>query len=257
MSIFRFDRAIVRAPGKSAVDGLRSGGGPSPDLSRLRVEHAVYVEALCEAGMTVEALPPLEWFPDSMFVEDPALVFPDGAILLRPGAPSRLGESEALEPVLRRRFEQVLVLDEGSADGGDVLATPETIFIGRSARTDEAGARRLAALLGEMGRKARIVETPASTLHLKSDCALIDEEVILATPALAASGIFEGFRVLTTPEGEDAGANVLRIGDTVLIGVSWPKTADLILKQNLSVHLVPTFEIAKLDAGLSCMSLRW
>jgi dimethylargininase len=192
-----------------------------------------------------------------MFVEDPALVFAEGAILLRPGAPRRRGETAMLEPVLRRRFQRVLVLDEGHVDGGDVLVTPDIVFIGRSERTDEAGAGRLAVLLGELGRAVRIVETPPGTLHLKSDCALIEEDTILATPALAASGMFERFRVLTTPEGEARGANVLRIGDSVLIGVSWPHTRDLIDARNLSVRILPTLEIAKLDAGLSCMSLRW
>jgi dimethylargininase len=257
MSIWDFRSAIVRLPGESAVNGLCAGGGPAPSLEGLRAEHLRYGEALESLGLAVETLEPLEQFPDSMFVEDPALVFPEAAILLRPGAPSRQGEAAALEPALRRRFDRVLVLDEGHVDGGDVLVTPGLVFIGCSARTDAAGAHRLSALLAELGRDARIVETPPSTLHLKSDCALIGEETILATPALAASGAFEGFELVTTPAGEEKGANLLRVGDTMLLGVAAVRTAELMLKRNLSVHLLPTFEIAKLDAGLSCLSLRW
>ena len=257
MSIWDFTNAIVRKPGDSAVDGLRAGGGPAPSLDGIRAEHHAYVESLESLGIAVEILPPLGEFPDSMFVEDAALVFPDAAILLRPGAPSRADEAALIEPVLSRRFERVLVLDDGHVDGGDVLVTPDAVFIGCSARTDVEGARRLAVLLGEIGLEARIVATPPGTLHLKSDCALIDEETILATPALAASGIFEGFRVLTTPEGEEAGANLVRIGRSVLVGAAYPKTIDLIDARGLTPVPLDTGEIARIDAGLSCMSLRW
>src|SRR5688500_8336858 len=102
MGCFDFTNAIVRRPGASAIEGLRAGGGPGPSLAGLRAEHDAYMEALETAGLAVEILPPLEAFSDSMFVEDPALVFPEGAILLRPGAPSRAGEVVSLEPVLRR-----------------------------------------------------------------------------------------------------------------------------------------------------------
>jgi dimethylargininase len=257
LGFFDFTDAIVRAPGESAVQGLCASGGPAPSLPELSAEHETYVKTLESLGLAVERLEPAGEYPDSMFVEDPALVFPEGAILLRPGATSRAGESGLLEPVLRRRFDRVLALDEGCADGGDVLVTPDLVLIGRSKRTDEAGARRLTELLAEIGRKARIVATPAGTLHLKSDCALIDQDTILATPALAASGAFEGFRVVTTPEGEEKGANLVRIGNTALLGLPWRRTADLILSRGVSVRLLPTFEIAKIDAGLSCMSLRW
>jgi dimethylargininase len=257
MRIFEFDSAIVRTPGESAVDGLRAGGGPAPSLSALRVEHDLYVRALGEAGVEVEILPALEEFPDSMFVEDPALVFPEGAILLRPGAPSRAGEGAMLEAALRRRFERVTMLTEGTADGGDVLVTPQAVYIGLSGRTDAAGARALAAELTRLGRDARIVATPPGTLHLKSAAALLDEETIVATPALAASGMFADFRVLETPEGEEGGANLVRVNDRVLAGAFYPGTIDLIRAHGLEVVPLPVAGIAALDAGLSCMSLRW
>jgi dimethylargininase len=257
MSPFDFSAAIVRAPAKSAVNGLRAGGGPDPDLDALSAEHQAYVAALEAAGLDVTALPALEDFPDSMFVEDPALVFAEGAILLRPGAPSRAAEAQALEPELRKRFERVLAIGDGAADGGDVLVTPETVFIGCSGRTDAAGAEELARLLGEFGRTARIVATPPATLHLKSDSALLDEETILATPGLAASGAFDGFRVLATPEGEEAGANLVRVKDRVLVGAAFERTIDLIAAHGLTPVALATEAIARIDAGLSCMSLRW
>ncbi len=257
MSIFSFDRAIVRAPGDSAVDGLRAGDRPPPALSALRSEHLHYVEALGRAGVTVESLPPLEQFPDSMFVEDPALVFREGAILLRPGAPSRVGEAKELEPVLRARFERVLALEEGHADGGDVLVTPACVYIGLSSRTDLGGARALARLLGEMERETRIVGTPGGTLHLKSGAAMVDEETMIVTASIAASETFAGFRLIEVPEGEEGAANLIRVNDRVLAGAEYSRTLDLLAAEGLTVLPLSVAGIAKLDAGLSCMSLRW
>jgi dimethylargininase len=257
MSIWDFRSAIVRLPSDSAVNGLCAGGGPAPSLEGLRAEHRAYVTALRETGLEVEALPPLERHPDSMFVEDPALVFPEGAIVLRPGAPSRRDEGRLLEPILRQRFETVLTLDRGSADGGDVLVTSERVYIGRSNRTDEEGAWALVQLLAELGREASIVDTPPGTLHLKSDSALLDEKTILAAPGLADARTFEGFEMLVTPEGEERGANLVRIGGSVLVGAAYPRTIDLIAARGLTPVPLETTEIARIDAGLSCMSLRY
>lgn len=257
MAPFDFNAAIVRAPGHSVTNGLRVGGGPGPSYATVASEHAGYVAALRAAGVAVEILPPLEAFPDSMFVEDPALVFPEGAILLRPGAPSRMDEARYLEAVLRERFSQVLSLPEGFADGGDVLVTPGLVYIGLSGRTDEAGGRALIAALETLGHHGCLAATPPGTLHLKTASSLIDEETVLATQALAASGIFKGLRTLIVPEEEPGAANVLRINDVVLAASHYPRTLDLLDRHGLRVTPLPVSEVAKIDAGLSCMSLRW
>jgi dimethylargininase len=257
VSIFRFDCALLRTPAASVVDGLRAGDGPSPTHAGLLAEHQAYVVALERAGLAVEVLGPLQAFPDSVFVEDPALAFAEGAILLRPGAPSRAGEVDALAPTLRRRFPRVLELAEGHVDGGDVLVTPKCVFIGLSDRTDAAGARALVEALDTLDRPARVVAPPAGVLHLKSACALIDEETMLVTPALAASGLFDGWRVLQTPPGEEAAANLVRANQTLLIAAGHPRTREMLETRGLEVVALETAHVARIDAGLSCMSLRW
>lgn len=257
MKDFEFNRAIVRTPSASVVHGQRAGGGPDPSLEGIRREHAAYVAALKAAGLAVTVLPALEAFPDAVFVEDPALVFTNGAILLRPGAPTREAESLALEPHLRERFDTVLALAEGHVDGGDVLVTPEMTLIGLSARTDPTGAAALIDLLARLGRQAQAVQTPPEVLHLKSACSLLDQETILATDALAASGMFHGYRVLTVPEGEEGAANALRLNGTVLASAACPRTIELLDRHGFAVMPLQTAEVGKLDAGLSCMSLRW
>jgi len=257
LQVFEFNRAIVRLPGRLVVDGLRATDGGNPTYDGIRAEHDAYGAALHSAGVVVTVLPPLEDFPDSVFVEDPALVFTEGAILLRPGAPSRAAEAGALAPTLRGLFDVVLDMPSGLADGGDVLVTPGQVIIGLSARTDRAGAEALVACLAQFGRKAAIVETPKDVLHLKSACSLLDDETVLCAPSLAGSGIFEGFQQIITPDGEDAAANALRVNEVVLVGAGFPKTIERLGSLGYAVVPLETAEIGKIDAGLSCMSLRW
>lgn len=255
--ISSFTHAIVRRPARSVIAGLRAGAGPDPAFESVVNEHAAYCAALINAGVAVTILPALEAFPDSVFVEDPALVFTEGAILLRPGAESRAGEVAEIEPVLRDRFDAVLALEEGFADGGDILTTPKAVMIGLSARTDKKGGEALIKLLEKLGRRARLVDTPPGVLHFKTDCTLIDDETVLATARLARSDFFKGFRVIETAQGEDAAANALRVNGALFVGAHFKQTIDMLDRQGFNIVPLAVEEIGKIDAGLSCMSLRW
>lgn len=257
MSFHAFNRAIVRTPSQSVIDGLRAVDVGAPRYEGVLAEHAAYVRALESLGVSVETLPALETFPDSVFVEDTALVFTDAAILLRPGAATRLGEAAEMASTLERNFERVLRLADGTAEGGDVLTTPRAVFIGISARTSVEGAAALVSLLAQIGQHGVVVRTPPGVLHLKSDCSMVDDETILCTPRLASAEPFPGFRLIPTPEGEEGAANALRIGDRVLLSEDYPRTAETLARAGYSVLPMQTAEIAKIDAGLSCMSLRW
>ena len=255
--VFDFDRAIVRFPAPSVVSGLSLGLAGAPSFDGVLAEHCAYVAALKQAGLEVETLPWLDEFPDSLFVEDAAFVIPEGAVILRPGAPSRIDEADAIAPALRRRFETVLAVEAGFVDGGDILILPDEILVGLSARTDRAGAEQFVAHAAELGRPARIVPTPLDALHLKSACALLDEETVIATPTLAAAGIFGRLDVVATPGWEVAAANLLRINDVVLVGAGFPRTISLLADRGFDTVPLPVAEIGRIDAGLSCMSLRW
>ena len=254
---FRFRRAIVRAPGECAVRGLRAEDRGDPDIAALRSQHADYVAALRAAGAEVVELPALEAFPDSVFIEDAALCLAEGAVLLRPGAASRLGEAAALAADLRASVERVVDLPgAGFVDGGDVLRTETEVLVGLSARTDRAGAEALGSVLKGWGWTLRVVETPDGVLHLKTDCALLDAETVLATPRLAASGCFKGYRVIETAPGEDAAANAVRFNDVVLLASGYPETAARLEAAGYALSVLDISEAAKLDGGLSCLSLR-
>lgn len=255
--VYRFNSAIVRRPARSVVHGLRADDRGDPVFEGVAAEHATYVEALEKAGVRVTLLPALEAFPDSVFVEDPALVFTEGAIVLRPGAEARARETMHIAPILAERFETVLSLGSGFADGGDILTTPDRVMIGLSARTDLKGAQALQSALAQLGRGSEVVTTPRGVLHFKTDCSLLDEDCILSTRRLAASGVFGNFRIIAVADGEEAAANALRVNDVVFVGADYPRTIETLQKEGFNVVPLKTTEIGKIDAGLSCMSLRW
>ena len=258
LPVYRFDSFIVRTPSSSVVNGLRADDRGNPTHAGVLAEHAAYIHAVSLAGVEVTVLPPLDAFPDSIFVEDPALTFTEGAILLRPGTETRVKETAEIEPTLRAMFETVLELPAGGfADGGDVLTTRESVMIGLSARTDKVGAEALQACLAKLGRKSEIVATPEGVLHFKTDCSLLDDETVLSTARLAKSGAFDRFKQVIIPEGEEPAANALRVNDVVMVGSDFPRTIEMLDKLGYKVVPMKTTEIGKIDAGLSCMSLRW
>ena len=255
---YHFNSAIVRKPAISVVNGLRSVDQGDPDYDGIRAEHEAYVTALESVGMDVTVLPELGAFPDSIFVEDPALVFTEGAVLLRPGAPTRQGETAEISPILHDLFDNVLELPQpGHVDGGDVLVTQSSVMIGLSARTDRAGATALIECLKTIGYKGEIVKTPEGVLHFKTECSLLDEKTFLVTRRMEQSGIFDGFRKIVLPKGEEPAANVIRINESLLVSSNYPQTIELLDQNGYFVVPIKTTEIQKIDAGLSCMSLRW
>lgn len=245
-------------PAPSAVHGIRSGGGPDPDFAALLAEHAAYVAALRAAGLIVTELPPLDEFPDALFVEDVALTFPAGAILLRPGAPSRAGEVAHIAGALREHHDVVLTMTgSGHVDGGDVLRLADRVLIGLSGRTDRAGAEELIGLLAQLGQCGEIAETPPGVLHFKTGCSLIDEATIFALPPMVGLPAFAGLTVVPVPDDETKAANKLRVNDVAFIGANFPKSRAIIEGFGIKTIALPVEHIGRIDAGLSCMSLRW
>ena len=192
---YQFTHAIVRQPAKSIIKGLRAVDIGSPDYDQMICDHNDYVEALVSAGVKVISLTALDKFPDGQFVEDTALCLPKAVILMRPGAPSRLGEVNEIAPKLRELFEDVYEIDNpGHIEGGDILVTGKEILVGRSARTDENGVSQLSEIVIPLGYVIREVFTPPEILHFKTDCSLLGPDEILSTKRLQASGCFDGYQ---------------------------------------------------------------
>ncbi len=163
-----------------------------------------------------------------------------------------------MAPIRARLYGEVAAIHgPGFIEGGDILVTEREILAGRSARTDAAGIAELTRRVAPWGYRVRELETPKGVLHFKTDCSLLDEDTILATPRLAASGCFGDYRVILTAEGEDAAANSVRFNAVVLAPAGFPRTAETLARAGYDVREIPNSEATKLDGGMSCLSLRF
>ena len=254
-----FQAAIVRPPSATFSRGLTTSTLAPPDLDLALAQHEAYRRALERCGLRVILLEPDPEHPDSTFVEDAAVISPGGAILTRPGAPSRRGEVDsirrALEPLVPRLRA---IVPPGTLDGGDVCQAEAHFFIGISQRTNLAGARQLAALLAEDGCTSTLVDIRAHTdlLHLKSGLASLDARRLVAADPLAAHPAFHGFEVVRVEPEEAAGANCVLIHDQVLVAAGCEKLEIRLGALGYSVLALEMSEFQKMDGGLSCLSLR-
>jgi dimethylargininase len=255
---YQFTHAICRIPSVSIVEGLRGVDTGTPDLELFQSHHTDYVKALRSTGAKVDVLDALEAYPDSVFVEDAALCLPELAIIMRPGAPTRLGEANEIAPHLKRYYTHVHQINgPGFIEGGDILVTECEILVGKSARTNSEGVAELREIVRDYGYTLREVETPQDVLHFKTDCSLLDEETILSTKRLARSGCFKDYKVLYTAEGEEACANSIRFNDLVIMPHGFDNTAEILDNAGYDICQVGNSEAAKLDGGMSCLSLRF
>ncbi len=252
-----FTHAITRAPAHSVTGGLRAADSGNPDPAVFARHHALYVAALRETGADIIELPALEDYPDSTFVEDAALCLPEGVVLMRPGAPTRAGEVAEIAPALRKIYTDVRGVGTGHIEGGDVLVTEREILVGTSARTDAAGVAALQEAVADWGYTVRALQTPPDVLHFKTDCGLLDAKTILTTRRLAKGGCFDGYDLIYVAEGEEACANAVRFNDVVLFPAGFPRTAALLREAGYTLAELPNTEAAKVDGGMSCLSLRF
>ncbi len=252
-----FKHAIVRTPGASLVAGISSGALGRPSHVRALEQHAAYVRALQACGLEVTILPPAEDFPDSVFVEDAALCTPRGAIVTRPGADSRRGEAALMAPVLRRFYDRVEAIEApGTLDAGDVMMVGSHYYIGASARTNEAGAQQLIALLQAWGMDASVVPL-VEMLHLKTGVAYLEDGHLLVTGELAREPRFDDYRRTEVAPQEAYAANSIWVNGRVIMPAGHPRTRAQVAALGYPVIEVDTSEFRKLDGGVSCLSLRF
>lgn len=255
-----FTKAIVRAPGPNFAAGLTSGNLGAPDFQQALAQHAAYCHALEACGLDVVRLAPDERYPDSTFVEDTAVLTTRGAVITRPGAASRSGETEAIEPVLRQYFAEVRFISEpGTVDGGDVCQAGEHFFIGVSRRTNEEGAKQLARFLESFGYSSSLIDIRgiSNILHLKSGLAYLGNELLLVVEEFGDEEEFSLYHLLFADHPEEYAANSLLINGKVLIPAGFDETKRKIEHSGYQTIALEMSEFQKMDGGLSCLSLRF
>ena len=257
----RFTRAIVRAPAPNFADGLTTVHLGAPDVAVALRQHAAYCAALERNGCTLITLPAESRYPDSTFVEDTALLLPgQGAMLTRPGAESRAGEVDAIREAITREFTQLAaIVAPGTLDAGDVCEAGRHVFIGISHRTNREGAQQLSAWLETHGVSSTTVDIRdmPGILHLKSGVVALDEGRLVAIGALAKHRAFRDCDVLRVPDGEEYAANCVRVNDVVFVAAGYPATHAMLRASGYTLEVLDMSEFAKMDGGLSCLSLRF
>jgi dimethylargininase len=222
------------------------------DLARAREQHAAYERALEGAGWAVVRIAAADELPDSVFVEDAAVVFDELAIITRPGAVSRRGEvagvAEALAPLRELRFIEA----PATVDGGDVLRVGRDVYVGLSTRTNAAAIEQMSAILGGYGYRVQAVEV-AGVLHLKSAATEAAVGVVLVNPEWVDPRLFPA--AIEVDPDEPQGANVLRAGDVLFAAAAFPRTNARLRAAGLHVRELEADELAKAEGALTCCSL--
>jgi dimethylargininase len=247
--------ALTHTPSPAMDQGLRTfAGDERVDLELALRQHAEYEAMLKRLGARVRRLEVNRALPDGAFIEDTAVVLDEAAVLATMGAAARRAEPAAIEPVLRE-YREVHRLPPGATlEGGDVLRVGRELFVGLTARTNEAGARSLAAIAGRFGYRVRAVAV-RDCLHFKSACCALPDGRLLVNPAWIVAGGLDGCRCVHVPADEPWGAQVLALGETVCMALGHARTAELIASLGFAVETIDLSEFAKVEGGVTCLSI--
>jgi dimethylargininase len=248
--------ALTRPVPASFAEALCAAAPDEPiDVACARRQHAAYCAALVELGATVVPLPRADELADSCFVEDTAVVVDGVALITRPGAPSRRAEPAATAEVLAAHCDLVSMIDPATLDGGDCMRVGKTIFVGRSARTNDAGIARLAAAFEPRGMRVVAIDMPPAVLHLKCVCAPLGDDRITLADGTIPRDAFGALDVVAVPAEESYAANVLCIGNRVLVADGFPRTREVLERAAFRTMALATGEFRKADGALTCLSI--
>jgi len=247
--------AITRAVSPGIVNcELTFVARQSIELAKAEEQHRAYEQLLEKRGARVISLPAEPALPDSMFVEDPAIVLDELAIILPLGTASRRPEATSIAQALGQ-FRKLACVDlPGHVEGGDVLRVGRRLFAGLSSRTNAEGIRQLASILAPYGYEVVSVAV-TGCLHLKSAVTYVGRNTLLANRAWFDAKPFSGFEWIDVAREEPHAANALLIGGTVIFPASFPRTREQLEARGFHVTPLDISELQKAESGLTCSSL--
>jgi dimethylargininase len=224
------------------------------DYAKAVEQHRAYQRSLEQVGVRVVNLPELPELPDSVFVEDTAVVVDELAVIPTMGALTRRPEVESSMAALKRHRPLRFINHDGTLEGGDVVRVGRTLYVGVSSRTNLSGVRQLRDILEPYGYGVEPVEV-YGCLHLSTGASHVGRNTILANPEWVDVSRFEGRDVLFVPESEPWAANTILVGDSIIIPEGYPRTREMLERRDLRVVTVDISELEKAEAGLTCMSI--
>ncbi|MFN0108754.1 MAG: dimethylarginine dimethylaminohydrolase family protein [Blastocatellia bacterium] len=224
------------------------------DLARAAAQHHEYEQALRELGCQALRLPVEPTLPDSVFVEDAAVVVDELAVITRPGAESRRPETVSIAQALAEHRRLAFIESPGTLDGGDVLRVGKRFFVGLTQRTNQEGVNQLASALQPFGYEVTAVPV-TRCLHLKSAVTEVADNTLLINRDWIDDSAFAGMKLIDVDPAEPFAANALRINDTVIFPSAFSATRAKLEEQGIRVLTVDATELAKAEGGVTCCSL--
>ncbi len=247
--------AIIRLPAPSIANCELTFIDRVPiDYAKAQAQHRAYREALETCGVKVVTLPAADALPDSVFVEDTAIILDEVAIITPMGIASRRPEPVLIESDIARFRPTVHINLPATIEGGDVMRLGKAIFVSLSTRTNMAGIEALRTLAAPYGYTVTQV-TLRDCLHLKSACTALDDQTILVNSAGVDTALFEDYKLVEVASDEPGAANVVRANGTILLNSQYPQTGEIIEQHGYKVCAVDTSEFTKAEAAMTCMSL--
>lgn len=225
------------------------------DLIKAIEQHGRYEDCLGELGVReIIQLPPNPDLPDSVFIEDTAIVLDELAVITRPGAISRQPETEIVAEFLSEYRPLHFIRPPATIEGGDVMRIGRTLYVGLSPRTNRKGIDQLSAIVEPYGYRVETIEV-TGCLHLKTACTYPGRQTILANRNWINVQPLSEFKLIDVPGDEPWGANTLTIGETVLMPSIFPRTRSRIEECGFKTRVIDISELQKAEAGLTCLSL--
>lgn len=257
-----FTRAITRTPSYTMGCGITGAGLGLPDPELARVQHAGYVKHLRDAGIEVTVLEVVEDYPDSVFVEDVAVMIPVengvAAVITRPGAGPRRGEVESMRRYLGTFVTGLHeITDPGFMEGGDVMLIGKTFYVGIDVRTNASGCEQFREFAAKYGYGCVAVPFENGVPHLKTELSQVAENTLLISPRFSIRNEFASFDKIVVPKGEEYASNCLYLGNRLLMPAGFPGTRSALRERGLDPVEVEMSEFRKMDGGLTCLSLRF
>jgi len=224
------------------------------DVEKAIDQHTAYERLLSELGVRVVQLAAEPGLPDAVFVEDPAVVVDEVAVVSRMGAVSRRPETKSVVAALSLYRPLEFLTEPATLEGGDVMRIGRTLYAGLSARTNRQGVEQLANALRPHGYDVRPIEV-RGCLHLKSACSYVGDGAVLVNRSWIDAHALDMYELIDVPHGESAAANALLVSAAVILPASFPKTREMLEQRGFRVRPIDMSELQKAEGGVTCTSL--
>jgi len=256
-----FTKAITRKPCRALIDGITTAmfGAGTPDYETAAAQHDNYVATLRSLGLEVLNLEADERYPDSCFVEDPAVVMAECAIITNPGTEARNGEKFEIADAIKNFYadDRIFRIEApGTMEGGDVMLVDKRFYVGRSDRTNDEGFRQFEAIVSKFGYSATQVPVTEG-LHLKDFVIYLENGNMLVSSKMNEEPAFSDFNRFVIGPEELYAINSMNINGTVLVPEGFPKTLKIVQDLGYPTIAINNSEFSKIDGSLTCLSLRF